>query len=204
MMTRIKLSANLFYFIFCMAVILTGCKVLNKTTSTGLSDNMQLKELVRMDQQMRQSDTVVEMEPIDKQHRAIVMTLLANGQIKTSTDKFNASLILQHTALTFCNGKLASISPENYFLAYQLAKSAFESGDKSSRYMTAATYDRYSLYTEGYQKYGTQRVPDEVTGEEVWAPIDPKTTDEERAKYSVPPLRDLLKKYKLKPFPNSK
>lgn len=70
--------------------------------------------------------------------------------------------------------------------------------------MTAATYDRYLLYTEGYQKYGTQRVPDEVTEEEVWAPIDPKTTDEERAKYNVPPLTELLKKYKIKTFPNSK
>jgi hypothetical protein len=204
-MIRIKLSANnLFYIIFCMAVIIAACKVQNKITSTGLSDNPQLKELVRIDQQMRQSDTVVEMEPIDKQHRAVVMSLLATGQIKTNTDKFNASLILQHTALTFCNGKLVSISPENYLLAYQLAKSAFESGDKSAAYMTAATYDRYLLYTEGYQKYGTQRVPDEATGEEVWAPIDPKTTDEERAKYNVPPLTELLKKYKMKPFPNSK
>jgi hypothetical protein len=121
-MIRIKLSANnLFYIIFCMAVIIAGCKVQNKITSTGLSDNPQLKELVRIDQQMRQSDTVVEMEPIDKQHRAVVMFLLATGQIKTNTDKFNASLILQHTALTFCNGKLVSISPENYLLAYQLA-----------------------------------------------------------------------------------
>ncbi len=204
-MTRIELSANyLFYIIICITVISPGCKVQNKIRSTNLNDNSQLKELVRLDQQMRQSDTVVEMEPIDKQHRAIVMFLLASGQIKTSKDKFNASLILQHTALTFCNNKLVSISPENYFLAYQLAKSAFESGDKSVAYMTAATYDRYLLYTEGYQKFGTQRVPDEVTGEEVWAPIDTKTTDEERAKYSVPPLTELLKKYKVKPFPNSK
>ena len=203
-MTRLTLSASLYYIIFCTIILITSCKVQNKITANTLSDNPQLKELVRVDQQMRQRDTVVEMEPIDKQHREVVMSLLANGQIRTSTDKFNASLILQHTALTFCNGKLVSISPENYLLAYHLAKSAFESGDKSVAYMTAATYDRYLLYTEGYQKYGTQRVPDEVTGEEVWAPIDPKTTDEERTKYNVPPLSDLLKKYKMKPFPNSK
>lgn len=204
-MTRIKLSANNFlYIIFCMAAVIAGCKVQNKITSTVISDNPQLKELVRIDQQMRQSDTVVEMEPIDKQHRAVVMFLLATGQIKTNTDKFNASLILQHTALTFCNGKLVSISPENYLLAHHLAKSAFESGDRSAAYMTAATYDRYLLYTEGYQKYGTQRVLDEATEDEVWAPIDSKTTDEERAKYNVPPLTELLKKYKMKPYPNLK
>jgi hypothetical protein len=93
-MTHIKLFANnLFYIIFCMAVIIAGCKVQNKITSTGLSDNPQLKELARIDQQMRQSDTVVEMEPIDKQHRAVVMSLLATGQIKTYTDKSLLTLI---------------------------------------------------------------------------------------------------------------
>ena len=70
--------------------------------------------------------------------------------------------------------------------------------------MTAATYDRYLLYTAGYQKYGTQRVLDELTGEEVWAPINKETTDEERAKYNVPVLKELLKNYKMKPFKNPK
>jgi len=196
-------SKNLVYISFYMTFIIVGCKVQNGVVSTSVSDNSQLEELVRVDQQMRQNDTL-DMEPVDKEHRAIVMSLLASGLIKTNKDKFNAALILQHTALTFCNNKLRSISPENYFLAHQLAKSAFESGDKSVAYMTAATYDRYLLYTEDYQKYGTQRVLDEKTGEEVWAPIDPKTTDEERAKYNVPPLTELLKQYKMKPFPNSK
>jgi hypothetical protein len=196
-------SERLFSILFCAIIVTTGCKVRNQAVTKNANDNSELKRLVIIDQQMRQNDTLA-MEPIDKKHRAVVMSLLANGLIKTNQDKFNAALILQHTALTFCNGKLVSISPENYLLAHELTKSAFEAGDKSAAYMAAVTYDRYLLYTEGYQKYGTQRVNDETTGEEIWAPIDPNISDKERTKYNVPPLAELLKKYKMKPFPNKK
>jgi hypothetical protein len=203
MITRRASSESFFSIFFWAIVVMAGCKVRNQAMSKNVNDNAELKKLVVIDQQMRQNDTL-DMEPIDKKHRAIVISKLANGLIKTNQDKFNASLILQHTALTFCNGKLVSISPENYLLAHELTKSAFEAGDKSVAYMTAVTYDRYLLYTEGYQKYGTQRVNDELTGEEIWAPIDPNTSDKERKKYNVPPLSELLKKYKMKPFPTSK
>lgn len=41
---------------------------------------------------------------------------------------------------------------------------------------------------------------DEETGDEVWAPIDPKTTYDERERYDVPKLTTLLSKYKMEPF----
>ena len=162
-------------------------------------DNAELKSMVVKDQEIRENDTL-DWEPIDKTHREQVMWLLANGKVITSEDKLNAALLLQHTALTFCNGELKSISPENYLMAHQLSKSAFESGAKNAAYMTAVTYDRYLLYTTGMQKFGTQRVLDDISKEEVWAPIDPQTTDAERTKYNVPPLNELLKKYKMKAF----
>lgn len=163
-------------------------------------DNTELIRMVIEDQKLRESDNdTIDMEPIDKLHRRKVMQFLVEGKIVTNTDKTNAALILQHTALTFCDGQLVSISPENYYLAYTLAKNAFENGDKSAGYFCAATYDRYLLYTQGYQKYGTQRLFDEDTGNEVWAPIDPKTTDEEREKFNVPKLNDLLSQFRIKP-----
>jgi hypothetical protein len=68
------------------------------------------------------------------------------------------------------------------------------------------TIDRYLSMTEGYQKYGTSRVNNQVTGKEELVPVDRKTTDSERAKYGVPPLAELLKKYPeqptKKPSPN--
>jgi hypothetical protein len=57
------------------------------------------------------------------------------------------------------------------------------------------TIDRYLTFTAGYQKYGTGRVNDQETGAEELVPIDRKTTDEERSKYGVPPLAELLKDY---------
>lgn len=177
--------------------MLWSCAPGNPKNST-VSNNKELEQLVVKDQEMRNNDTL-DMEPIDKTHRQRVLEMLANGEVITGQDKFNAALLLQHTALIFCNEKLVSISPENYYLAYKLSKSAFDSGYKNAGYMTAAAFDRYLLYTEGYQKYGTQRLYDEKTDEEYWAPIDSTTTDEERAVYMVKPLKELLKEYKTEP-----
>jgi hypothetical protein len=184
-------------------VSINSCSGELKKEMVTIPDNVELIEIAEKDQQMRQNDTL-DMEPVDKVHRLKVMNLLANDQVKTSNDKLNAALILQHTALRFCNGELVSISPENYYLAYELSKSVFDSGYKKSADMVAATYDRYLLYTQGYQKYGTQRVYDEKTNQEVWAPIDSNTTDTERKRYNIKPLKELLKEYKMKPFPAAK
>lgn len=186
-----KKSISILLCIFFMVII--GCKP--KTLN-----NEELGKMVIKDQEMRTSDNGEPLEPADQAHRLRVMELLANGQIKTAIDKFNAALILQHTALTFCNEKLVSISPENYYLAYELCKSAFESGYKEAGYLTAATYDRYMLYTQGYQKYGTQKIYDDKTDQMLWAPIDSSTTDEERQKYNVQPLTELLKENPMKPI----
>lgn len=192
-MNDLKSIVPLFFIL-----LLWSCAYRNPKISNG-SNNKELEQLVGKDQEMRNNETL-DMEPIDKTHRQRVMEMLANGQIITGQDKFNAALILQHTALTFCNEKLISISPENYYIAYKLSKSAFESGYKSAGNMTAATYDRYLLYTEGYQKYGTQRIYDEKANQEYWAPIDSTTTDAERAIYMVKPLKELLKEYKMQPL----
>ena len=157
--------------------------------------------MVLKDQEIRIKN-LENLDSIDKPQRIRLMEMIANGNIKTDKDKLNAALILQHTSLTYCNDKLSSVSNENYLLAYLFSKSAFENGYKEAAYYVAITYDRYLLYTEGYQKYGTQRIFDE-NEEEVWAPIDTKTTDEERAEYNVPPLKELLKKYKIKQFNNN-
>ena len=186
-------------FALLYTFLIGGCTSTSSSQHEAITDNEELKSMVRKDQEIRLNDTI-DWEPIDRTHRERVMWLLANNKVRTNEDKLNASLLLQHTALTFCNGELKSISAENYLMAYQLSKSAFENGAKNAAYLSAVTYDRYLLYTDGHQKFGTQRVFNDTTKEEMWAPIDPKTTDEERARYNVPPLNELLKKYKMKPF----
>jgi len=54
------------------------------------------------------------------------------------------------------------------------------------------------FFTQGYQKYGTQKIYDEESDSFLWAPIDSTTTDEERIKYNVPPIKELLKQCKMK------
>jgi len=195
---KIKSKAFIILPVILSINIVTGCTC-NENRSSA-SNNSELMEMALEDQKIRTSGGDEPLEDIDKIHRSRVMELLAESQVKTPVDKFNAALILQHTALTFCNGKIASISPENYHLAYFLSKSAFESGYKDAGYLTAATYDRYLLYTKGYQKYGTQQVYDDKSNELLWAPIDSMTTDAEREKYYVSPLKTLLKEFKMQPF----
>ena len=115
--------------------------------------------------------------------------------MKTPEDKFNAALVLQHTPLTLCDRQLVSKSPDNYLLAHNLFKSAFEVGYKDARYLIAASIDRYLSFTEGYQKYGTNRLVNQETGKQELVPIDRKTPDSERAKYGVPSLSTLLKQF---------
>ena len=188
MKTLISISALLL-----LSSIQFSCAVQQDGQSASTKDNSELVAMVIKDQEMRNADSNEPMEPTDKIHRLRVMELLSEGKIITNTDKTNAALILQHTALTYCNNELKSTSPENYYMAYILAKSAFDAGDRTAGQMTAAAYDRFLLFTECYQKYGTQKLYDETTEEMVWGPIDPNTTDEQRKVYGIPPLAELKK-----------
>jgi len=157
-------------------------------------DNEDLKLMVLKDQEIRKDNTT-NYELIDKNHRKKVFELLSYGKIITANDKLNAALILQHTALNYCDNNLKSESVENYYLAYCLSKSAFDDGVTAAGPFVATTYDRYLLYTIGYQKYGTQRLYDEEKDREYLAPIDPNTTDEERIQLQIPTLKELQAKY---------
>lgn len=139
----------------------------------------------------------------DDARRRRVMELLAAGAVATPQDKFNAGLVLQHTGLTFCEGKLVATSPENYLLAHELLKAAMAGGVTDAPYLVAATIDRYLSFTVGTQKYGTNRIIDQDTGAELLVPIDRSVTDAERATYGVPPLDSLLAKWPEAPRPTA-
>ncbi len=180
-----------------LLVVLTSCQKepkeqqVPKIQKVEVKDNLELQKMADQDQKDRMTDSDEPLEPKDEMRRKKVFEMLAKNLVVTAKDKFNAAIILQHTGLTFCEGKLTSISVENYYLVYLLAKKSFEMGNKTAQYFIAAAYDRYSWLKYGYQKYGTQGTPQD--GKEVWVKIDPNTTDEERAKYRVPPLAELLK-----------
>jgi hypothetical protein len=164
--------------------------------SATLAQTPLLKQLAKEDTDSRTGKTVAR---TDDERARIVLELIGKGALKGPEDQFDAALVLQHTSLTFCGEKLVSRSADNYLLAHYLFISAYEGGYKDARYLIAASMDRYLSFTEGYQKYGTNREFNQVTGKEELVPIDRKTTDSERAKYGVPPLVELLKQYPEQP-----
>lgn len=114
----------------------------------------------------------------DRVRRKRVAEILAAGQVKTSIDYFNAALVMQHGNY-----------PDEYKEAHDLAMRAVEldPANKDAKWLAAASEDRYLQCIGKPQIYGTQfrKVGD------IWTldPIDEKAvTDEERARWNVPPL----------------
>ena len=169
------------------------------TITEAQGQNQLLRELAKEDQDSRSGKEIAR---TDDERVKIVLSLVAQGELKTPEDKFNAGLILDHTPFAYCEKRLVSKSPDNYLLAHHLFQGAFAGGDKEARYLIAASIDRYLSMTEGYQKYGTNRIINQATGKEEWVPIDRKTPDSERAKYGVLPLAELLKRYPEQPLKN--
>lgn len=99
-------------------------------------------------------------------------------------DLYRLSFIFQH-------GR----SVENYLKAHELAKKAMSLGHKLAPRMVANTYDRWMKHTTNppRQKYGTQSQWNEEKKVFELIPVDPEVTDEERAKFDVPPLEELKK-----------
>jgi hypothetical protein len=157
-----------------------------------LADNAELALLAAEDQAVRMGEEDPRSDA-DRGHR--VLELLASGAVSTPRDRFNAGLVLQHTGLTICDGKLISLSADNYYLAHHLFQAALDGGVEAARWLVAASIDRYLSFTEGRQLYGTNRVVDEETGQEMLVPIDRRVTDAQRAAFGVPPLERLLAEY---------
>lgn len=111
----------------------------------------------------------------DTARRVEVMGYLKDGKLTTGAGLYYAALIFQH-----------GNCPEHYKLANRLAARALEL-DFDARWLYAATLDRYLLSKGEKQKFGTQYVVlDDCRY--VLEPVDPATTDAERARYDVPTL----------------
>lgn len=203
-------------FLFFLFVVIVSCSIIRKDKLKVEVDNSLIKEIYLKDIEIRELDAktdTVNLEEYDKKHREQIFQLLAENKVITSRDKIRAAWILQHTAAKFCDGELTSLSSENFLLAYKLSSSALSQLEREKDTLTikkenipriiALNYDRYLLFTYGYQKFGTQFVFDDKTEEMLLAPIDTTlSSDAERKKYNVEPLNLLLSKYKMKPMSN--
>ncbi len=143
------------------------------------SINLELLEMYEADQGDRSGaiDWSI-VAPRDEQRRQRVKEILDAGEIKTADDHFHAAMVLQH-----------GVGPEDYKLAHELALEASEldPDHSTARWLAAAAKDRYLQSIGEPQIYGTQFR--KVDGKWTLAPIDESAvTDEERARWGVPPL----------------
>jgi hypothetical protein len=81
----------------------------------------------------------------DALRRGEAKLLLAAGELKTAQDFHDAAFIFQH-----------GHSPDDYLLAHILAIEAIVKGDASSKWIAAATLDRYLQAIGQKQVFGTQ------------------------------------------------
>jgi hypothetical protein len=187
---KITSNTSLPAFLIC-ALLSFSCARLRSIPATS-SSNPALASLANEDQADQRGVAV----PHTNQERVqLVFVELANHRVLTPEDEFRAALVLDHSPMTIRNNQVAAISPNDYLLGHYLAQRAFERGYAPAGLLSAQTIDRFLSMTQGYQKYGTNRFINQVTGREELAPIDRTVTDEERAKYGVPPLAELLRRY---------
>jgi hypothetical protein len=125
--------------------------------------------------------SVIELE--DRKRQEEISRYLEKGQINSADDLYHAAMIFQHGNCV-----------EHYRLANQLAEKAVSKGSNDAKWLYAATLDRYLMKQGKPQKFGTQFVKVEPEGKWQLYPVDPATTDEERARYNVPPLANQKQK----------
>lgn len=137
-----------------------------------------MAEIFLADQAVRQLPGSIDPLKLDEEdtlRRIETLGYITTAQIHNVRDLYYAAFIFQH-------GKC----PEHYRFANHLAQIALDSGYPEAGWIYAATLDRYLMSLGELQKYGTQYTW--INGEYKLYPVDPSTTDAERAEYNVPPL----------------
>jgi hypothetical protein len=149
-----------------------------------------MKEIFDEDQAVRENwENLTEadmwkMSVSDQERRIEVMAFIKDGKLATDLDFFHAAFVFQH-----------GNCPEHFKLANELANESVKLGNEEAKWIYAASLDRYLLAIGEVQKFGTQyTLTDGCTY--TLEPVDPATTDEERAEYGVPSLADAEEKAK--------
>jgi len=150
------------------------------------SNNPELSALFEADQGERKAMTPAStpadwagLATKDEVRRARVAVLLASGAAKTGADWYVAAMIYQHGEAL-----------DDFAHAREYALAAVRLGDDDGRWLAAAAWDRWLVHAGYPQRFGTQSVCDSTTGVRRCHPYDsdPSITDDERARWNVPPL----------------
>jgi len=159
--------------IICMVGIFGVLAILTDFSARSSSDDAkppennsaEMKRIFDEDQADRQAnmaamisqqllDWTNKIGPRDAQRRTQVIDLLSRGVLHTGQDFEEASFIFQH-----------GDNPDDYLLAHTLATVAIAKGSTKSRWIAAATLDRYLQKIQQPQIYGTQYSKGPVKGD---------------------------------------
>jgi A/B hydrolase-like, N-terminal domain len=143
--------------------------------------NAELLDLFEEDQADRKGGVAGDWKAIsarDAARRKRVAGILDAGGARAASDYFHAAMVFQH-------GDAA----EDYRRARDLALRAadLDPSRREYRWLAAAATDRALVHEGKPQKFGTQSRC-KLDGQCKLDPVDPNVTDEERARWGVPPL----------------
>jgi hypothetical protein len=140
--------------------------------------NRRLRELFEQDQADRAGGRLRPgADRRDDRRRAEAEALLAAGAAAAPEDLYHAAMLFQHGS-----------DPDHYRWAHELANRAAGLGHRPARWLAAAAEDRWLMAAGRPQRYGTQ-YRSHGGRWELW-PVDPATTDADRAAWDVPPLAE--------------
>jgi len=83
--------------------------------------------------------------PNDRRREARVKALYESGKLHTGPDYRRAAMVLQHAE-----------RPEQILLGHEFCLVALAKGDQEARWLAAASEDRFLMYTNQPQRFGTQ------------------------------------------------
>ncbi len=114
------------------------------------TDNLRIEELHISDQRDREhvyasAQEVETLRVRDSNRRQEVLDLMSRGEVNTPNDLYRSSVIFHH-----------GTSPDDFLISHRLAVLASIQGHRGSRWLSAATLDRFLMSIGRPQIYGTQ------------------------------------------------
>jgi hypothetical protein len=151
-----------------------------------LKDNEELARMCREDQSDRtpadgKAIDWSTVSPRDKARLARTKQLYMESRLQTANDYYHAALIFQHGDV-----------PEDFLLAHEFCVIAISKGknDKETRWLAAASEDRFLMNIGRPQRFGTQYRAEPVTAPFRLYKVDANVTDELRRQMSAPTLAE--------------
>ena len=153
------------------------------------TDNLKLQELFEGDQNDRKkvyesAQEVRELHERDLERRNEVARMMQMGEVSTTADLYRAAVIFQHGS-----------TPKDFLTAHRLASMAAINGDRGSRWLMAASLDRFLMSVGQPQVYGTQFEHNPEEGKyQLRLPIDDSgILSFEKKFFNVPAVMERLK-----------